>query len=501
MLKNIVIENRYYDSATLMLLTNQVKNELKLSTSDIAIMMATELNKRLMQESALLTDVGEKAHPGDMIVAIRSERSDEEILALITRFLQKRSNPSSATQEEITSVNDALHAYPESNFAVVSLPGIYAVRETRKLINAGKHVLLFSDNISIEDEVSLKELALSKDVLMMGPDCGTAIINGVGLGFANLVRPGRIGIVAASGTGLQEVATLISNAGGGISQAFGTGGRDIKDKVGGLMMLYAIDLLEKDDQTDVIVVVSKPPESGVLQKLIKRIAELSKPVVACFLGADRAVFEGTNIHPARTLSEAATCALSLIGKDVQALFQAELPEERRATCNPDGKIRAIYCGGTLAYETLLMLQSHGLTVYSNLAKGAYHLSHKDSSQEHSVLDMGEDEFTLGKPHPMIDPTARSERLRQEALDPQVSILMADVELGYGSHDQAADILADDVKAILAKRPDLTVIAIICGAQDDYQGYAQKKALLQSAGALVPFSNAQGVQYALKLLGK
>lgn len=500
MLKNLVITNRYYDSATLMLLTNKVKAELGLATEEIAVMMATDMNKRILHESGLLAEAGESANPGDVVVAIRSDMPDEEILALVERFLSRRA--AKKTQAvEVTSVNDALEVSPESNFAVVSLPGVYAARETRKLLNAGKHVLLFSDNISVEDEVSLKKLAVEKDLLMMGPDCGTAIINGVGLGFSNTVREGRIGIVAASGTGLQEVATLISNAGSGISQAFGTGGRDIKDKVGGIMMLYTLDLLIRDKNTDVIVIVAKPPEDGVLAKMIEKLSGVLKPVVACFLGADPAKFEGTGIHFASTLHEAAQKALALEGVKIAEEASFEDVLAKHAGLRGDGYIRAIYCGGTLAYETLLMLSRKGLPVTSNLLHDASHLSSRDVSRVNAVIDMGDDEFTVGKPHPMIDPGARSERLRAEAADPEVSVIIADVELGYGSNDLAADVLASDVREILTRRPDIAVITVICGSYQDYQGYDGKKKLLEEAGAIVPASNAQAVELALKLLKK
>ena len=384
----------------------------------------------------------------------------------------------------------------------MSLPGVYAAREARKLLNANKHVLLFSDNISIEDEVALKDLAISKDLLMMGPDCGTAIIHGVGLGFSNKVKKGRIGVVAASGTGLQEVVNLVSNHGSGISHAFGTGGRDVKDVVGGRMMLYCLDLLVKDDNTDVIVLVSKPPQEKVLAKLIARLETVKKPVVACFLGAKKELFEGTSIHYAKTLEDAALEALKLEGKVVPSEFPVNELAASHALKNPAGDVRAIYCGGTLAYEALLTLEEHGLEVYSNLAKKPEHqLGAKDKSRKNVVLDMGDDEFTVGKPHPMIDPSGRSARLREEAKDPAVSVIIADVELGYGSNDEAADQLASDFAYIRETRPDIVCIGVICGSEDDYQGYAQKKSMLEAAGAIVPPSNAQALKLALAFLKK
>lgn len=501
MLKNIIITNRYFDSATLMLLTTKVKKELGLASDELAVMMATEMNKRIMRESGLLLEKGEAANPGDVLIAVKTDLEDEAVLELVQSLLAKKAKKSEEGVKAPTSVNEALEAHPESNFAVVSLPGVYAARETKKLLNAGKHVLLFSDNISIEDEVALKKLAVEKDLLMMGPDCGTAVINGVGLGFSNKIRRGRVGIVAASGTGLQEVSCLISNAGSGISQAFGTGGRDVKDKVGGIMMMYCLDLLEKDENTDVVVIVSKPPQQGVLAKLVERLDGYAKPVVACFLGAEESMFEGTKIKFAATLEEAARKAIELEGGRFAGEFDVEAAAEK-LSAGRSGYIRALYCGGTLAYEALLMLEGAGLDVCSNLSKHEDKvLSASDESRVHSILDMGDDEFTVGRPHPMIDPSGRSARIRREALDPDVSVIVADVELGYGSNDEAFSILAEDVRAVREARPDVAFIAVICGSVDDYQGYEKTKAALEAEGAVVPPSNAAAVKLALRLLKK
>ncbi|AWX15439.1 FdrA family protein [Mergibacter septicus] len=502
MLKNIVIKNRYYDSATLMLLTNKVKESLGLNPEDIAIMMATEMNKRIIAESALLDQIGENANPGDVLIAIRTELEQEKILELIEKTLSQKNNKKLEKNKAVTSIQEALALYDNDiNFAVISLPGLYAAREAKKLLNAGKHILLFSDNVSIEDEINLKNLAIEKDLLMMGPDCGTAIINGVGLGFANKVNKGNIGIVAASGTGLQEVATIISNHGGGISNAFGTGGRDIQDIVGGKMMLYCLDLLIKDKNTDIIVIVSKPPQAEVLNKIKEKLREVNKIVIACFLGADPEIFKDSNIIFSPSLAGAAKKALEANGIMIKNDFNIEKISEELNRNNRQFKyIRGIYCGGTLAYETLLMLKSNGYTVYSNLSKDKdKKLTSKQNSREHTVIDMGDDEFTLGKPHPMIDPIQRSERFLQEALDSNVSILLADVELGYGSNDSAAEILCKDIEAIYQQRSDIVIIVIICGSKDDYQNYDEKKQLFEKAGAIVAPSNSEAVELAMTIL--
>lgn len=501
MLKNIVIKNRYYDSATLMLLTNKVKETLKLKSEDIAIMMATEMNKRIISDSKLLNHIGEKANPGDILVTIRSELDDNKLLQLIENILNQKTKKQRNINKEVNSVQEALEKYSDINFAIVSVPGIYAVRETKKLLKSGKHILLFSDNISIEDEISLKELAIKNDLLMMGPDCGSAIINGVGLGFSNKVNRGNIGIVAASGTGLQEVTTIISNNGGGISNAFGTGGRDIQDTVGGKMMLYCLDLLIKDTNTDIIVIVSKPPQEGVLEKIKQKLTRINKPVIACFLGANPNIFLGTNVIFESSLGGAAIKALEISGINTENNFNIDdIVRKAKEKINSSKFIRAIYCGGTLAYETLLMLENNRYSVYSNLSKYQNKkLNSKMLSKEHTVIDMGDDEFTLGKPHPMIDPSLRSERFLQEALDKDVSILIADIELGYGSNDRAAEILAKDIEDIFQIRSDLIVIVVICGSKQDYQNYSEKKQLFENIGAIVPPSNIEAIKLAIAIL--
>lgn len=493
MLKNIILKNSYYDSATLMLLTNKLKERLNLNSNEVAVMMATAMNKRIIKDANLLNEDGNNANTGDMLVAIKSDLEENKILEILNELLTKKENKNKNFDEDISSVNQALELVKDSNFAVVSLPGVYAAREVKKLLKADKHVLLFSDNVSIEDEIKLKDIAISRDLLMMGPDCGTAIINGVGLGFSNKVNKGNIGIVAASGTGLQEVSTIISNYGGGISNAFGTGGRDIKNIVGGKMMLYCLDLLIKDENTNVIVIVSKPPENEVIEKIKNKLKNVKKPIIACFLDASEEIFKGTNIEYAETLESAAIKALKY--EKIEVL---EKKYNFTNLKNSSKYVRAIYCGGTLAYETLLFFEKNNLDVYSNLSKYKK-ITSKDISKFNTVIDMGDDEFTVGKPHPMIDPTLRSERLKKEAQDNEVGVIIADIELGYGSNDNATEILANDIKEIKNKRNDLIFIVVLCASKLDYQGYDKSKELLEKSGAIVLDSNYKAAKLALNLL--
>ena len=330
-LRNVAIKNSYYDSATLMLLTSKIGKSIG-SSKDVAVMMATDMNKELMDASGLLNQDGREAGSNDLLFALRGETEEEidEALQIAKDALNTRaSHIEDKTTKVVKTVDQALDSYPDSTLAVVSLPGQYAYREVNKLLLANKHVLLFSDNVSIEEENKLKDLAIEKGLLMMGPDCGTAIINGVGLGFSNKVKSGSIGIVAASGTGLQEVATLISNGGGGISQAFGTGGRDVKEAVGGKMMLSCLSILENDFNTNVVVVVSKPPAPSVLEKVLTYIEEMTKPVVLCFLGGDKDILSHSKSALAGTLEEAAYMGIELAkGNEAKAkVYDMDLIQE------------------------------------------------------------------------------------------------------------------------------------------------------------------------------
>ena len=514
MLRNVVRKNSYYDSATLMLVSSKVAQRVG-GSKNIAVLMATEMNKELMRGAGLLNADGEAAAPNDLIFAVQTE-TEEEIEAAIAAAVEilEKKNTEKASRNEGRSyktTQEALGVLGGADIAVISLPGAFAHFEAKRLLNAGVNVLLFSDNVSLEHENMLKDLALEKKLLMMGPDCGTAVINGVGLGFSNKVKPGGVGIVAASGTGLQEVMTLVSNFGGGISQALGTGGRDVKAEVGGKMMLHCIDMLEADPQTKVIAIVSKPPAPSVTAKLRERIKKLSKPVVACLLGDTSNVLGDTDCHVAHTLTETAQICLDLVaGKDATIPCRVDeyevVREVKKGLSESQKYIRGLYCGGTLSYETQLIIRNKLGAVYSN-APLNYEFKLDDSrfSREHTILDLGDDEFTVGQPHPMIEPSLRRERLLQEALDPSVAVIALDIEIGYGSHDEAGKLLAEEVteaRALLASEGrSVGFFATICGSYEDYQGYDKQKDILEAAGIIVFETNEQCARAALAVVSQ
>jgi FdrA protein len=511
-LRNVVRKNSYYDSATLMLLTSKIGENIG-STHNVAVMMATDLNKDLMQLSGLLNKDGKEAGSNDLIFAIKGETEEEidKALQIADEALNSRaSHIEDKENKTAKTVEQAIEKYPNSSLAVVSLPGQFAFREVKKLLLEDKHVLLFSDNVSIDEENELKDLAIEKRLLMMGPDCGTAIINGVGLGFSNKVKPGSIGLVAASGTGLQEVARLISNGGGGISQAFGTGGRDVKEAVGGKMMLSSLAILESDSKTDVVVIVSKPPDSPVLVKVMDYVDQMTKQVVLCFLGGDPSLLANSKSAVATTLEEAAYMAIEISkgNKAEKLVFDMESIDEfaadkRKVLDSKQRYIRGLYCGGTLAYEAILTIRDKTKSVYSNIGLSKEEkLVNSALSKEHTVLDLGDDEFTVGKPHPMIEPSLRGDRLLQEALDPEVAVVLVDVELGYGSHKDPASVLAKEVanaRDLLKKENrEVVFVATICGTYEDFQGYESQKRILESQNIIVMESNAQATLLAMAI---
>ncbi len=508
-LKNVVQKNSYYDSATLMLLSSKVGQHIG-STKQVAVMMGSDMNKDIMRASGLLGPEGEAANPNDLVFAIQAETEAiiEEALAMAQEILNSRSAKMEQQDTQVVkTVADAAARLSDPKLAVVSLPGKYAVREVKKLLRENCHVLLFSDNISCEDENTLKDMALERDLLMMGPDCGTAVINGVGLGFANKLRRGNIGLAAASGTGLQEVMSLISNFGGGVSQALGTGGRDLKDVIGGKMMGHCIRLLQDDPDTQVIVVISKPPAPSVMENMLEQLKQSQKPTVVCFLGGDESM-DAQGLYLVHTLEEAACKALELAATgcpqellDGHGALAAMAKSLRDRLGSQQSDIRGLYCGGTLAYESMLLMGKALGDVHSNIAlESRLLLDGTAPSVGHTVLDLGDDAFTVGKPHPMIEPSLRGERLLQEALDPATAVILLDVEIGYGSHENPASVVAEEIsqaKAVLAEEGrEVVFVASICGTYEDMQDYAAQKTLLEQQGVVVLESNAQAAELAI-----
>ena len=388
----------------------------------------------------------------------------------------------------------------------ISVPGEYAAHETRKSLEAGKHVFLFSDNVSLEDEISLKQFARERGLLLMGPDCGTSILGGVGIGFANVVRRGEIGAIAAAGTGLQEFTSLTHTLGYGISHAIGTGGRDLSDAVGGITTLMALDALERDAHTKVIAIISKPPGPKTLAKLIDRFRTCRKPIIGCFLGIQQEIEgEGRLFQRAGVIDEAVHLAIACVAPSASQTDRLNVLSVVKPGWSPEQKyVRGIFAGGTFCYQSQQILRAAGIEVYSNgpLDK-AHALTHPDQSRQHTIIDMGDEFFMVGRPHPMIDGSQRALRILKEAQDPQVAILLLDFILGYNSSmDPVGELLDAIIKAreISHKRGgELLVVASICGTDGDPQDIRMQTDLLKENGVFVFSSNAQATNYCMQVL--
>ncbi len=507
--------NTYYDSITLMSVAQAVKDLP--GVEDVGAVMATEANRELLHNSALLpvTFLAEQQPPPgpeDLLIVIRAmdELHAKEALAVAEERLTsrvKRTTSSDMTTLPVRSLEMALRCDETANLAVISVAGEYAWLEAEQALRQGLHVFLFSDNVPVEQEQRLKALAVSKGLLLMGPDCGTAIINGVGLGFSNVVPRGSIGIVGASGTGMQQIICLIAAAGQGISQAIGTGGRDLSEAIGGVMMRSGLDLLANDPQTEIIVLVSKPPAERVAREVLAA-AQIDKPVVAVFLGAALEQFAEVagRAHLAWTLTEGAERAVSLVGgyshrvpgrydlyKDKDRLLEAYTQLAFSRQTLRQRFIRALYSGGTLCDEAMLLLSERLGTITSNIPlRPEWALAASETFHGHTALDLGSDEFTRGRPHPMIDPTLRLHYLSRAAEDPETAVILLDIVLGFCSHPDPAAVYAPAITQARAKATaagrSLPVIVSLCGTEGDLQRLSTQRIALEGAGAFVYESN-------------
>ncbi len=496
----------YHDSISLMLVARALTETA--DVADAAVVMATEANKSILASAGLLTDAIKSASANDLAVVVRCESGAVADSALQKAEALLRNKPSGDETGEIKprSLRSALSSQPQSNVAVISVAGRYAADEAWEALHAGLHVLLFSDHVSLEDETALKQFARDHGLLLMGPGAGTAILNHTALGFANVVPSGPIGIVSAAGTGLQEVSSLIARRGGGISQGIGVGGRDLSRQVRGIMMLEAMKALQQDPSTEVILLVSKPPAEEVARSILESVVKGGKPTVVCFLGGDVGAIKGTRgAIPARTLEESALLALEAarfpIG-EVKASLKAEaarLADQakslRTGLAAGQRYLRGLFAGGTLCYEAQVVWKDMSIgPVQSNAPlPGAPTLQDPLRSCEHTAVDMGEEEFTLGRLHPMIDQDLRIRRLMQEASDPEVAAVMLDVVLGYGANADPASELGPGIQGArdlaLGAHRNLCVVASVTGTDRDPQHRGRVVTALERAGAIVCESNA------------
>lgn len=511
-LLTLVKKGLYQDSVKLMLLSKRLK-ELP-GVQEATAVMATATNLDVLKEVGLLTETASEAEPEDIVIVVKaeSEQLAREALGEAERDLsgenQRTPGAGQATREIPRTLAAACRIAPKANLALISVPGRYAAREARKALESGLNVMLFSDNVSLADEIDLKKLAREKDLLVMGPDCGTVILNGVALGFGNAVRRGPIGIIGASGTGIQEVSVLIDRYGSGISQALGTGGRDLKREVGGISMLSSIDILDADTGTGLLLLISKPPDPEVARLILERARQCRKPVIVNFLGQKPENKREKNVFYASTLEEAALLAVRLAeGRETGPDETAAVSPELAAPLTGEQKyIRGLYTGGTLAYETLVIFKEELEELHSNITlAGVAALDNPWRGCGNSIIDLGDDALTQGRPHPMIDPEIRNRLVLQEARDPAVAVLLLDVVTGFGSHPDPGGILAPVICQARAAAAEagrnITVLAHVCGTESDPQIRSKQEAVLQEAGAVLCETNARMASTALQIVKK
>ena len=511
--RGTVRRSAYHDSVTLM----QAQQALRVLPGifEAGVVMGTAANIELLRQAGL-DPHGVAASADDLLVVVRAESDAHAAaaLAVVDALLARRTPGSDSSAPSDTAyrprtVGAASRLLPDANLALVSVPGRFAAGVAREALASGLHVMVFSDNVPVDEEVRLKEMGGRLGRFVMGPDCGTSLIGGIGLGFANRVRRGPIGLVGAAGTGLQEVTTIIHRLGGGVSHALGTGGRDLSPRVGGVSMRRSLATLGRDPQTSVVVLVSKPPDPAVADGLLTEAAGLGKPVVVAFVGASQAASGEATVRHAPTLDAAAALAVRLAGGTREA-SEHGLPDStdavRRAReiighLAPSQRyLRGLFSGGSLCAECVGLLAPFLRPLYSNMPVGAA-LVHEGAgpSRAHTVLDLGADIFTVGRLHPMLDMTLRSHRLAQEAADPEVAVIILDVVLGDGVHPDPAGALAPAITAARAAAAregrSLAIVASVCGTDEDPQRRSRQAERLEVAGVFVEASNARAAALA------
>ena len=507
MLHYKIYSNLYKDSVSLMQVSSRLSGLEGVRQASVA--MATDANLDRMRDAGMAITVAAK--PSDLLIALLADEAvGEQALALADELLRPApvdDTPGAVGQRPATALAMGKERDNDANLALISVPGRYAAAEALKALHLGMNVMLFSDNVPEAQELAIKAFAAQRDLLVMGPDCGTAIVNGMPLGFANVVRRGTIGLVAASGTGLQEVSCRIHHLGEGVSQALGTGGRDLHEEIGGLSMQQAIRILAADPGTRLIVLISKPPSEAVSQQVLTLARECGKPVVVHFLGADCTALAEQGVLPATSLQHAADMAVATLHGEVlppSACLDDVALEQAQSTLGAmtqgQRDIRGIFAGGTFCYEATLMLadalpglRSNTPTARAPAPDDVWH------SAGHCLIDLGDDEFTRGRPHPMIDHRLRNERFLAEAADETVAVILFDIVLGFGAHDDPLAAMHDTLTEVRRLTADagreVALVATVCGTAGDPQGFERQRAGFAALGVCLAASNAEAVALA------
>jgi len=504
-LLTLVRPSFYQDSVALLALARELR--ARPGVAEAAALMGTPANRELLAQAGLLTVEAAAAGPNDLVVvidatpaaALPARARAEELLSA------QRARREHGGRHAPRTIISALRRMPDADLALISVPGAWAAAEARRALARGLHVMIWSDNVSIEDEVTLKQLAARRGLLVMGPDCGTAYLGGIPLGFANLVPRGRVGMVAASGTGLQQVAALLAAQGEGISQAIGVGGRDMSVAVGGLMTLAALDALGADAATEVIAVIGKPGAPAVRRAVETKLRAIGKPAVVALLGVNVRTGTEHGITTVATLEDA--CRAVIAGSRWSPRAFSLSPDEVRRRVEAARRdaagtaIRGLYAGGTLAHEAALILEPWLGPIDTNMSPPPERpRSLAASRSRHRIIDLGADEHTVSRAHPMLDPTLRLEAIAAAARDDDVGVLLLDVVLGLGAAADPAADLAPALEAARGRGRALAIVLSVIGTAADPQGLAGQIARLERAGAWVLPSNAQAARAAACIAG-
>ncbi|MGI9424216.1 MAG: acyl-CoA synthetase FdrA [Hyphomicrobiaceae bacterium] len=488
---NNVRKGFYLDSVALMRMSRVVAKMP--GVNEAALMMGTPSNLGIMADAGLLADEGRTAGGGDLIIGIRAATNAAADAALAEAHTQLEQPTASVGESKVwhpRTLRAALKSAPGSNLALISVPGDFAIAEARKAIRQGLNAMIFSDNVSVADEAALKREAAELGRLVMGPDCGTAIINGTPLAFANVVPRGEIGLVGASGTGTQEISCLVAQYGAGISHAIGVGGRDLNSEVGGISTLMALDALDADPATKKVVLISKPPPADVAANILNRVSTIDKPVIVCFIGADEMPVPA-NATQVFNLKAAACAAAGLATNDkAEPKTQISPPANRTM-------IQGLFSGGTLCAEAQVLLRAGGRSVRSNAPIPGVP-SMNESGSGHAMLDLGDDEYTQGKPHPMIDPSVRDGAIATALMDDRIGIVLLDVVIGFGAHADPAGHLANCLSKH-ARPSGPEIIASVTGTEEDPQVRSAQVKKLIAAGVHVAPTNADASVWALSAI--
>lgn len=511
---HVLVKSNYYrDSLNLL----KISDIMKRSSSGIVeavVIMGTKTNKAVLVKLGFPSTKINQATESDLIIAIEAvdKGSVDSALRKVEELLHSdgSSDTSSSVSENPTDLDSALVSMSNANLALISIPGEYVKDLSIKLSNEGIHQQIFSDHVPLDDELTIKEYAAKKGVLVLGPGAGTSIINGKGIGFSNVLRKGPVGIIAAAGTGLQEVSSLLDQCDIGVKYGLGVGANDPKEKIGGLMMLEALKVLEELPDIEIMTIVSKPPSPRAKKKIIDYIVKNGKKkYVLAFLGGghDDSLPKSTKskIVQVTTLASAVFAVAGLTSNELYKqslvrlhiepeILQRSVAKEWKGFGQQQKYIRALYTGGTFAYETQVILNGILKDLFSNAPTGrTKKLPQSSKSKKHSILDLGEEEFTQGRPHPMIDPTIRRLRLVEESQDPEVGVVMMDFVLGYGSNPDPVGAVLNEIGQVKATARKsgryLSIVTHVCGTKRDPQGYDESIRKLENAGALVFPTNA------------